>query len=467
MTSVPAQPRARTRDVDVLVVGGGPAGLATAALVARTGRSVELVEASERLGGMAASPVVAGQRVDLGSHRLHPNASAPAARLLRELLGDDLQVRPRRGRLRFAGRWVGFPLRTGDLLTSLPAATVLRLAAEQLTGPLRRPRQDTYQEVVRARLGPTVLAEFHGPYVAKLMGRPPDELAGELARRRIALRGPSDVAARLLRARTRAGSTFWYPRLGFGQIGERLAGDAEANGAVLRTGTTVTTLVPGGAPVVSTSGGDRLAPARVMWTAPPAALARVVPGAPSGAAGALEHRGVVLVHLVVERDRWSEWDAHYVGDRDVAFVRLSEPKNYRDGPDPTGQTVLCAELPASVGDARWVASDGDLVAEVLDGVRRLGLEPFAVAHAVTHRLASVYPVLTHDALAAADALQRWADGLDGVTVLGRQGRQVGDNLHHVLDMALAATACLGTGGRWDERAWRRACRGFDAHVVED
>ena len=79
------------------------------------GRSVVLVEAAPVLGGMAASVVVGGQRVDLGSHRLHPSAPPAVRALLDELLGDDLQVRTRNGRLRLAGRWVRFPLQAGDL----------------------------------------------------------------------------------------------------------------------------------------------------------------------------------------------------------------------------------------------------------------------------------------------------------------------------------------------------------------
>ena len=90
----------------VLVVGGGPCGLAAALGAARAGRSVELLEAAPRLGGMAASLTVGGQRVDLGSHRLHPSARTEVRALLDELLGADLQERRRNGRIHLAGRWV-------------------------------------------------------------------------------------------------------------------------------------------------------------------------------------------------------------------------------------------------------------------------------------------------------------------------------------------------------------------------
>ena len=68
----------------------------------------------------------------------------------------------------------------------------------------------------------------------------------------------------------------------------------------------------------------------------------------------------MLVYLVVDEDRYADVDAHYVPDADVAFARLSEPKNYRRGPDPAGRTVLCAEVPATAGDATWAATDDEL-----------------------------------------------------------------------------------------------------------
>src|ERR1700712_1088021 len=111
-------------DVDIVVLGGGPAGLAAAGKAAATGRSVLLLERGPAVGGMAASFEVAGVRVDAGSHRLHPASPPAVLDLLRELLGDDLQTRPRNGRLRLYGRWVGFPLRPAELVRTLPPGAV-------------------------------------------------------------------------------------------------------------------------------------------------------------------------------------------------------------------------------------------------------------------------------------------------------------------------------------------------------
>lgn len=89
----------------IVVVGAGPAGLAAAWGAARAGHQVTVVDRADHVGGMAASRTVAGLRVDHGSHRLHPATDPALLAEIRRLLGDDLQTRPRHGRIRLAGRW--------------------------------------------------------------------------------------------------------------------------------------------------------------------------------------------------------------------------------------------------------------------------------------------------------------------------------------------------------------------------
>lgn len=68
---------------DLVVVGGGLAGLTAAALVARQGKSVLVLENSNHLGGRAITNVQAGVHFNLGPHALYCHGHA--FRLLREL----------------------------------------------------------------------------------------------------------------------------------------------------------------------------------------------------------------------------------------------------------------------------------------------------------------------------------------------------------------------------------------------
>jgi protoporphyrinogen oxidase len=452
----------------IVVVGGGPAGLTAAWRSAAAGHDVTLLEAADHVGGMAASFTVAGVRVDHGSHRLHPSTDPTILTALRGLLGDALQVRPRNGRIRLHDRWVAFPLRAGDLARHLPPRFAVGAMVDTLLSPMRAaPRRDTFDEVVRSRLGATVANEFYEPYVRKLWGRSPDELSGDLARRRVGARSAGSIAHRL---RLNAGHTFLYPSTGFGTIVERLADAAVAAGATLRVGMPVTAadLTATDRVRVELSDGTTVDGDWLWWTAPLALLARVAraPEPPPGGAE-LEHRGLALVYLARAGRPYTPFDAHYFPGAGLPLSRLSEPANYREGPDPIDRTVLCAEVPCSPGDEMWSTSDVDLGALVAASLERERLPRVAHDLVEVRRLPRVYPILTPDAAWRVAALELWGAAQPRLAVFGRQGLFVPDNTHHAIAMGWAAAACLGPDGEWDQDSWGRAVAGFRSNVVED
>jgi protoporphyrinogen oxidase len=462
-----------TPSFDVVVIGAGPAGLIAAWHAARAGHRVVVLDRAPRVGGMAASFEVGGQRVDYGSHRLHPSIDPARLAELRQLLGDQLQTRPRHGRLRFADRWVAFPLRTDDLLCRVPPATAAALAVDQLGAPFRRPRSDTFAEVVRAGLGPTVYERFYRTYVAKIWGTDPADLSGELARRRVSAGGPLAIVRRLLRRGDDVGRSFLYPSTGFGAISEALADAAADAGAEIRLGAGVTHLeVRCDEVEITTHVGSSLTTRWVWSTAPLAALASLVEPGPPPAVHAvserLTHRALLLVYLVIDRPQFTEFDAHYFPTYANPVARLSEPKNYRAGPDDPGdRTVLCAEVPCSVGDAWWNATDTELGEMVAHALEWEGLERPRPVHVEVHRLPRVYPVYRVGFERDLAVLESWAEELPRLISFGRQGLFVPDNTHHALAMGAAAAAALRSDGSFDRASWTAARDTFRTHVVED
>ncbi len=457
----------------VVVIGAGPAGLCAAVYAAEAGHDVIVVEATDSVGGMAGSFEVAGVRVDYGSHRLHASTDPRFLQRLRSLLGDDLQTRVRNGRIRLAGRWVSFPLQIGPMVRQLPASFGLRVGMETLVGMARVEGRagagGTFAEEIRRRLGPTVARQFYEPYARKLYGVDADALSAELAHRRVSASSPMAVLNQAVRARRVSGRTFAYPRRGYGQVAEALAEAAEGAGAQLRFGEAVTTVVPGAAPTVATAAGDL--EADVVLSSMPipalaAAMGEAVEASIASAVDAVRTRAMVLVYLVVPRPRYTPFDAHYFPSLDLTTSRLSEPKNYRDGPDPTDRTVLCAELPCWVGDPTWSADDDQLAELVVEDLRRAGLPDPGPVDVVIRRLPAVYPVYETATETARAAVDTWLTDLDGVVSFGRQGLGVPDNLHHVVAMGEAAAAAVTSAGV-DRGRWAGALRGFADHVVAD
>lgn len=456
----------------IIVLGGGPAGLGAAYRAARAGHRVVLLEASDRVGGAAGSFVVAGQRVDHGSHRLHPSTSARIIGDIRSLLGDDLQRRVRHGRIRLADRWVAFPLRGGDLVRRLPRGFAAAAARDALTAPFRAPRADTFAEVVRAGLGPTMGARFYFPYARKIWGVDPSELSGEQARRRVGANSPGKLVRRVLSAGSGDRGWFWYPRTGFGAISERLADAAADAGAELRLSTPATgiELLADGVRVTQ-AGGATSEAERVWSTLPVTVLSRLLrpepPQAVHQAAAALSYRAMLLVYLALPVDRYTAFDAHYLPAGDTPVTRISEPKNYRDGGDPPGRTVLCAEVPCDTGDDVWSAGEEALGALVTDTLVRAGLPPARPEQVVVRRLPHAYPIYFRGYEEHFSTLDAWANSLPRVLTFGRQGLFAHDNTHHALAMAYDAVDALGPDGRWDAAAWSAARDRFTTHVVED
>ena len=460
---------------EIVVVGAGPAGLMAALRSAQSGHRCTVVEAGGAVGGMAGSFEVAGQRVDYGSHRLHPATPERFLELFRSLLGPDLQVRPRNGRIRLHDRWIAFPLRAGDMVRSLPVSFGARVALDTLAAPLRRRSvgPTSFENDVARRLGPAVAREFYAPYARKLYGVDAERLDGELARRRVSASGAGDVLRRVVKAARPQGRSFLYPRRGYGQLSETLAGAAADAGVDLRLATRVCGLeAAGGAVSVRLDGGSLGADA-VLSTMPVPALATAVdPPPPAAVFEALDRcrtRAVVLAYLVVGRDRFTPFDAHYFPGPETAVSRLSESKNYRDGDDPPGRTVLCAEIPCWPGAELWQRSEESIGELVAEDMARVGLPVPALERVEVRRLPAVYPVYETATMNARATVESWLRSLASVRImsLGRHGLGVLDNLHHVLAMGEAAAQALGPGGAVDPVAWSGSLDGFASHVVED
>jgi protoporphyrinogen oxidase len=458
------------------VLGAGPAGLAAAWYAVRRGFSVVVIDRADHVGGLAGSITVDEQSVDLGSHRLHPSIHADLLRDLRDELHLDLQWRPRNGRIRLSGRWMAFPLRPFDLIRSARPSFAARVLADIAVAPVRQWRgsracADTasFAEQVRLRLGPTIARSFYEPYARKLWGVDGDRLSAELFRRRVSAGSASAIVRRLIRRNSSAG--FWYPTGGFGEICTTLAGDVANRGGVVLTATHIESIDDHREAVdVRLRDGGSIEARTVVSTIPSANLLGLVraPDDVLEASGALEFRAALLVYLTVPRTQFTPFDAHYFPEPSTIVSRLSESKNYRTSPtDPPVRTVLCAEVPASVGDQLWRSDDDELARRVRTELVQQGLpDPEPIATHVERRT-HVYPVYGLGFERQRRMVDDHLDQCPNVAVVGRQALFAHDNSHHALLMGKAVVEALGDDARIDPDRWHAARRTFADHVVDD
>ena len=432
---------------------------------------VIVLERQDRVGGLAGSFEVAGQRVDHGSHRLHPATDPEILGLLRSRLGNELQQRTRRGRIRIKGRWLPFPPDPLTTIRSLPPGFLARAALSAATATMRPRRDGSFAEYVTTGLGRAMGEAFYFPYARKIWGVDPEHLSGDQARRRISADTPWKLVRRVTTGRKGAGGFFYYPAGGFGRIPETLAEAAEEAGAEIRLSSAAAGVEFGESSVaVTTSRGDTLAAGQVWSTIPLTSLTRLVTpisGDPVPRVNRLEYRAMILVYLALPVDRHTPFDAHYFPESDIPMTRVSEPKNYRSGPDPPGITVLCAELPCSLTDPIWGWSSGELSDLVADALSRCGLKPPQPVEVAVRRFGHAYPVyrIGHEPILS--SLIEWTDRRSRLVTFGRQGLFAHDNTHHALAMAWAAADATGPDGVLGRAPWEASRRSFASHVVED
>lgn len=456
----------------LVILGAGPAGVGAAFQAARKkpGRVVVL-EQRDSPGGNAGSFDLAGVRVDYGSHRLHPSCDPRVLADLKDLLGKDLLQRPRHGRILLRKRWIGFPLRPVDLALHLPKSFLFGAAADVVRKRFAaKQERESFASVLEARLGRTVCRDFYFPFARKLWGLDPAELSPVQARRRVSANTP----AKMLR-KTSGSRWFYYPRRGYGQLSEALCEAAKNSGAEFLFGARVTRIQHDGRRVAAVSYESAGSPAAVdcqamLSTLPVNYLARCLdpPPAELEAAGRMLFRGMILIYLVLDQERFSEFDAHYFPEEEIPISRLSEPKRYSGASEPGNRTVLCAELPCDPGSDIWTKTDpelGEIVRRALsDAGIPLRAEPVQV---MTRRLAHAYPIYKRGFEEDFALLDAWLGRFDNLVTFGRQGLFAHDNAHHALHMAYCAVDCLNEAGVFDAARWQTHRRAFESHVVED
>ena len=420
-----------------VVLGGGPCGLAAAAELAEAGHRPIVLEREALVGGLCATHEKDGWRFDLGGHRF-VSSDAAMSRRLERLLKDDLLTQERRSVVLHEGRRFRYPLEAGDLVKNLGVRENVRALAgyarARVDAKLRRHDELTFEDWVVARFGRPLYDTFFGPYTQKLWGMDPRLLSADWAAERISLLDLGDAALRLAGVRRAPVRTYarryLYPRLGMGQLYERMAGEITARGGEVRTGARVVGLETSDDRVVavrveSSRGAERLPVGELLATAPLPELVRWLrpnrTDASDRAAHSLRFRALVFLVLFLRRSDFSENTWMYVASRDLTMSRIQEPKRRSRWMSPEGRTSLMLEIPCDVGDATWCASTLELKERMLRELAALGFGVDDVLDATSVRVEHGYPVYHLGYEEERQALVREVARFRNVRTAGRQG----------------------------------------------
>ena len=450
----------------VVIVGGGPAGLAAALEVSRKGGRPLVLEKLAEMGGLARTVVFKGHRFDIGPHRFF-TLNEEVKALFRDVGGEDIVSVPRLTRILYRNKFFSYPLTPVNALFGVGLLPSLGIVSSYVATRLRRklfPRPIlTFEDWVVDRFGRRLFITFFKTYTEKVWGIPCERIDAEWAGQRI--KGLS-LGLALLRAlgwgkgpvvKTLV-DEFLYPRLGAGQVYEKMSALVEAaGGSVLRQTEALRIDREGfrirGIAYRKADGSNAVASADFYLSSAPLTeiLTQFSPPPPEEvqrAAAALAYRNHISVQLLAKGaapfpDNWI-----YLHSPEVKMVRVSGYRNFSPAMAAAPDIhPLTAEYLCFADDWLWKASDAeliDLAQRELNSMKLLS--GAAIVDAFVIRSPKAYPVIEAGYADKVATIKRWLDGFDNFLPIGRSGMFKYNNQDHAMATGLlAARTALGLG----------------------
>src|SRR5262245_8501037 len=282
------------KSAPVLVIGGGPAGIAAALALGADGL---LLESAQALSGLSMSLSFGGAVFDLGGHSFHtPHPH------IREMVFDALDMfeQERDARCYHQGEWIPYPFQKH--FSKLSCADTVAACAQGMAAVDANIQPANFEEYLVARFGNGLAHHFMLPYNRKLWGHDLRRMDTAWTSERIPTPGDGgDRSCEIggVRSPLQETTRVAYPaRGGFSEIFRALARRVQA----IKLGVEVIRIDPGQR-IAFARNGDAYRYERLISTLPLPRLIASIPGVPPEIVSAvmqLEALGLDLVLIAVD-----------------------------------------------------------------------------------------------------------------------------------------------------------------------
>ena len=446
----------------IAVVGAGPAGLTAAYQLAKMGAAVEVFEADSRVGGMAKTIDLWGQRVDFGPLRFF-SSDPRVNRLWVEVLGTGYEMVARLTRIYYRKTFFHYPLKPLNALARLGLSEAVNCLASYARARISPPPDtSTFEGWVVSRFGRRLFEIFFKSYSEKLWGIACSEIDADFAAQRIKNFSLLEAIKSALGPRKGAKhktlvDEFAYPRLGAGMLCERMAQRIVDMGGTIRLGAKVMSISRSGAGgkavQVELSDGTVTAYDHVVSTMPLTILVEQLnaPQEVLAHARSLRFRNTILVYLCVDAESVFPDQWIYIHAKELRTGRVTNFRNWSSGiRNGSKETILCLEYWCYDEDQIWQETSETLVEIATREIGSTGLvrrEQVKKGHVV--RVPRCYPVYARNYRAALGPVEQFLSGVPGITPIGRYGAFKYNNQDHSILMGLLAAENIAGGARHD------------------
>lgn len=401
----------------IVVLGAGPGGLGAAWRLSVLGHPVTVLEREDAVGGMGKTLKVGQYKVDFGPHTFHVRPTKESEAIIesiRPFFGNNPHVLVRGTRVFLRGKYYVYPLELLQVLTGVSPALSARIIFDYVRatiGTLLRPpqKEHSFEEWGVRNLGRTLYDLCFGIYSARVWGLPTAQISSKQAQR-VAKLNLKNIILRTLGIKADPVTYFakyLYPQDGISVLFENMAESVRSHGNQVLLQSPVKRLVHNGdriERVIYEKDGREMEIEceAVLSTLPLPALANMfdppLPETVRQSAARLRYRSLVLVYVVIDRDRLADWHWVYLLDEHFRCNRISEQKNVGPAMVPNNQTVLCVEISCFKGDDVWNGREEELFEIVWHDLSKLGygIRRSEISSYFVRRIDTAYPIYELD-----------------------------------------------------------------------
>jgi protoporphyrinogen oxidase len=434
---------------NVLILGAGLAGLTAAHELNQQDHQVTVIEADEKIGGLARTIEYKGFRFDLGGHRFVTN-NPDLDSYVRNLLGEDCLCVSRTSKILLRNRYFDYPLRPLNAICSFGPVMTASILFDYLQQRIRarfvKTEPVSLQDWVISHFGRTMFDIYFRDYSEKVWGIDCQRIDMSWMEQRIqGLSLGKAIKKSLLPGHGQQLATlanhFLYPRLGIGQIADKLVAGINRSNSV-HTGMRVLKVNHSDFQINSVEveqGGHRrvLNGRTIISTIPLPVLIRAMNPLPPAdvlaAASRLGSRDLLTVTLMINRSRITPHTWIYVPEKNIPFGRIHEPSNWSSCLAPEGQTHLVVEYFCNRGDPTWDSGDEALTGNTINHLVALGLiNRNDVFDSVITRIANAYPLFEVGYSEHCSTIYSYLENFGNLYTAGRGGMFRYYNMDHAM-----------------------------------
>lgn len=436
-----------------VILGGGLAGLSAGYTLTQSDRKALVVEKDAAVGGLSKTIARGEFRFDLGGHRFFTK-NKQVEYFVRDLMGGELLEVDRSSKICLRNKYFDYPLKPSNAVCGMGVATTARIlcdyGVERIKGQFRSAENISLEDWVVSNFGRTMFDIYFKEYSEKVWGVKCGQISAEWVAKRIqGLSLGAAVKNAFFKFSGKGIPTladkFVYPSLGIGRISERIQDEINKSGQVLtstsvenlhRTGFWIEGLTVKSGDIVYNVEGDEF-----ISSIPMTSLIRMIhPKVPRDvleAASKLRYRDLVVVAVMLDRERATDQTWIYIPERKVPLGRIHEPKNWSYKMAPSDKTLLVAEFFCFEGDKIWESSDWQLTEITAHHLEKLGIvKAGEVIDSAVVRVPKAYPLLEVGYREYYGKVLDYLNKFENLHTIGRNGLFKYLNMDHAIDTGL-------------------------------